>query len=99
LLFERWLFLNEHNLHNDSHPEPGRFGIAQFFTGNAILVHQILSGNFKRLTVGTQISTQGMSAEQISLLRGKLDAAGFELNSNGDTTYMYSLSKKVTTSK
>ena len=89
---------NEHDLHNDSNPEAGRFGIAKFFTGNAISVHQIMSGNFKGLTNGMNLSTQGMSADRINQLKAKINSAGFEFNSSGSNSYMYSVTKKPTTS-
>ncbi|MBG9377053.1 hypothetical protein I5907_12485 [Panacibacter sp. DH6] len=91
-LFNWWG--NEHNMKNDVNPDAARFGIPQFFVGNAILVHQVMSGNFKRLVDGTQISTQGMSADQIGQLKTKINGAGFEFNSNGNNTYMYSVTKK-----
>jgi len=91
-------FGNEHDIKNDVNPDPARFEIAKFFVGNAILVHQIMSGNFKRLTAGTQISTQGMNADQISQLKSKINSAGFEFTSNGSSTYMYSVTKKPATS-
>jgi RHS repeat-associated protein len=89
----KW-FGNKHSMQNDNSPELSRFKLAQFYTGNAILVHQILSGNYQSLKNGIQISTQGMSNDQINKLREKLQGAGYNFTSNGPKTYMYTAKKK-----
>jgi hypothetical protein len=87
-------FGNEHDLNKDSHPEPTHFTQAMISTGNAILVHQIMSGNFKRLQSGQHINTKGMTTDQIDKLKDKLKTGGFTMGADGEGSYMYTVSKE-----
>ncbi|WP_207515435.1 RHS repeat domain-containing protein [Longitalea luteola] len=85
---------NEHNLTNDSKPDPNYFGIAKTFTGNAIFIHQIMSGNYKNVIVGANIITYGMSEDHLKALKEKMNKGGFTLTQDKENSNVYTIGKK-----
>jgi hypothetical protein len=60
-------------------------------TTNAILVHQIVSGNYKNIKVGAEINISGMNASQLDKLKSSVTAAGFNLVQNSTFSSDYSI--------
>ena len=76
---------NEHDLDNDVNPDEKLFNEARKATKGAILVHQILNGNYSNLQDGQKVYTEGMSKSQMKRLDKALRKGGFESTESGRT--------------
>jgi RHS repeat-associated protein len=70
---------NEHDLGNDINPSMGGFNEAALATESAILVHQVLNGNYSGIQNNQRIYMDGMSKAQLNKFEKALNKGGYNM--------------------
>jgi len=85
---------NQHNLKKDVWPDAGEVDKAEASVTNALIVHQVLNGNFKNAGVGTKIDIDGMNGAQLDKLKNAVNKGGYEFKQKESHSTEYSIQKK-----
>jgi autotransporter translocation and assembly factor TamB len=87
---------NQHSLTKDVYPDAGEINNSVASVTNALIVHQVLNGNFKNAQIGTKIDIKGMTGNKLEILKSAVTKGGFELKQKEAYSTEYSIQAKPT---